>query len=157
MKRRFHAQSLALAVLASLLLAACGGATPTAAPVATQPAATQAPQATQPPPTTAPTVAAKGGSVIWGTESEPDTMDHQCTFSSIADVQHRTIFDSLVFWGPDKEFYPYLAESWEINDDFTSYTFHLRDDVTFHDGTPFNAEAVKFNFDRLTTAECAAG
>ncbi|MEX0954934.1 MAG: ABC transporter substrate-binding protein [Rhizobiaceae bacterium] len=44
---------------------------------------------------------------------------------------------------------PSLAESWEISDDGTTYTFKLRDGVSFHDGTPFNAEAVKFNFDRM--------
>lgn len=44
---------------------------------------------------------------------------------------------------------PALAESWKISDDGTTYTFHLRQGVSFHDGTPWNAEAAKFNFDRL--------
>lgn len=44
---------------------------------------------------------------------------------------------------------PALAESWTISDDGTEYTFKLRPGVTFHDGTDFNAEAVKFNFDRM--------
>ncbi|CAN0656597.1 peptide/nickel transport system substrate-binding protein (plasmid) [Nitratireductor aquimarinus] len=44
---------------------------------------------------------------------------------------------------------PALAESWEISDDGITYTFNLREGVTFHDGTPLNAEAVKFNFDRM--------
>ena len=44
---------------------------------------------------------------------------------------------------------PALARDWEISDDGTVYTFELREDVVFHDGTPFNAEAVKFNFDRM--------
>ncbi|MFA5552921.1 MAG: ABC transporter substrate-binding protein [Trueperaceae bacterium] len=43
---------------------------------------------------------------------------------------------------------PLLATSWEPNEDSTVWTFHLRDGVSFHDGTAFNAEAVKFNFDR---------
>ena len=42
-----------------------------------------------------------------------------------------------------------LAESWEISDDGLTYTFNLRDGVTFHDGTPFNAEAVKISLDRI--------
>jgi peptide/nickel transport system substrate-binding protein len=44
---------------------------------------------------------------------------------------------------------PALAKSWEISDDGLTYTFHLRSGVKFHDGTPFNAEAVKFTFDRM--------
>ena len=44
---------------------------------------------------------------------------------------------------------PALATDWEISEDGTEYTFNLREGVTFHDGAPFNAEAVKFNFDRM--------
>ncbi|MCV0393908.1 MAG: ABC transporter substrate-binding protein [Rhizobiaceae bacterium] len=44
---------------------------------------------------------------------------------------------------------PSLAESWEVSEDGRTYTFRLREGVTFHDGTPFDAEAVKFNFDRM--------
>ncbi|TYP76417.1 staphylopine-dependent metal ABC transporter substrate-binding lipoprotein [Paenibacillus methanolicus] len=44
---------------------------------------------------------------------------------------------------------PLLAESWEISGDGKSYTFHLRKDVNFHDGEPFNAEAVKLNIDAV--------
>jgi len=43
---------------------------------------------------------------------------------------------------------PLLATSWEPNEDSSVWTFQLREGVSFHDGTPFNAEAVKFNFDR---------
>ena len=44
---------------------------------------------------------------------------------------------------------PALAESWDISDDGLIYTFNLRKGVMFHDGTPFNADAVKFNMDRM--------
>jgi peptide/nickel transport system substrate-binding protein len=49
---------------------------------------------------------------------------------------------------PD-EFDPQLAERWEHNDDFTVWTFYLRKNAKFHDGTPVNAEAVKYSFTRL--------
>ncbi len=59
------------------------------------------------------------------------------------------IFDNLVEFVPGTtEVRPALAESWDVADDGLTFTFHLREGVTFHDGTPFNADAVKFSFDR---------
>ncbi|MCA3446513.1 MAG: ABC transporter substrate-binding protein [Rhodobacter sp.] len=51
------------------------------------------------------------------------------------------------------EIVPALATSWEISEDGKSYTFTLRQGVTFHDGTPWNAEAAKFNMDRMTNPD----
>ncbi|HUF55203.1 MAG TPA: ABC transporter substrate-binding protein, partial [Thermohalobaculum sp.] len=48
---------------------------------------------------------------------------------------------------------PALAESWDISEDGKTYTFTLREDVSFHDGSPLDAEAVKFNFDRMLDEE----
>lgn len=59
------------------------------------------------------------------------------------------VYDTLVYQGDNGEFVAGLATSWTLSDDGTRYHFQLRDDVTFHDGTPFNAEAVKFNFERI--------
>jgi ABC-type transport system substrate-binding protein len=50
------------------------------------------------------------------------------------------------------DYEPLLAESWTIDYDAPSVTFKLRDDVKFHDGTAFNAEAVKFNYDQMLTS-----
>jgi peptide/nickel transport system substrate-binding protein len=61
----------------------------------------------------------------------------------------RSIFDSLVVALPDHTVGPWLAESWTISPDRRVYTFTLRTDVKFHDGTPFDAEAVRFNLDRV--------
>jgi len=60
------------------------------------------------------------------------------------------LYDPLTYVDPETgQPAPALAESWEVSPDSRSITYYLRDDVKFQDGTPFNAEAVKFNFDRL--------
>jgi peptide/nickel transport system substrate-binding protein len=61
----------------------------------------------------------------------------------------RSIFDSLVVALPEHRFGPWLAKSWDVSADGLTYTFHLRDDVKFHDDTRFDAQAVKFNLDRI--------
>ncbi|NJP37844.1 ABC transporter substrate-binding protein [Alkalicoccus luteus] len=59
------------------------------------------------------------------------------------------IYESLLSFEEDSfEIQPGLAEDWEVHDDGTRYTFQLREGVTFHDGTDFNADAVKLNFER---------
>lgn len=62
----------------------------------------------------------------------------------------RSIFDSLTRLLPDQTVGPWLAESWEVSSDRTEYTFKLLSGVKFHDGTVFDAAALKFNFDRLS-------
>jgi peptide/nickel transport system substrate-binding protein len=61
----------------------------------------------------------------------------------------RSIFDSLLVLLPDQSVGPWLAQSWEVSPDGKSYTFKLRTDVAFHDGTKFDAAAVKVNLDRV--------
>src|SRR5207249_10578341 len=55
----------------------------------------------------------------------------------------------LVDINQNLEIVPMLATSWQITDGGRTYTFKLRQGVVFHDGTPFNADAVKFNFERM--------
>lgn len=61
------------------------------------------------------------------------------------------VFNALVTLGPlpDLDIVPDLATSWDILDEGNTYVFHLRQGVTFHDGTAFNADVVKWNFDRM--------
>ena len=63
------------------------------------------------------------------------------------------MMDPLVVLDKEGVFQPWLAESWEISEDGTTWTFKLREDVTFHNGEPFNAEAVKFTFDEVLNPE----
>lgn len=64
------------------------------------------------------------------------------------------IFDNLVEYDQKTtEVVPGLAESWETSEDGLTWTFHLRKGVQFHDGTPFNAEAVVYNFQRWMDPE----
>ena len=58
------------------------------------------------------------------------------------------LYEPLVRYDANGDIQPALAESWEISDDGLTWTFNLRRGVTFHDGTPFNAEAVKWNMER---------
>ena len=61
-------------------------------------------------------------------------------------------------WEPEPgKFAPGLAESWEVSPDAKEYTFKLKQGVKFHDGTPFNADAVKFTFDRVMDPNTKAG
>ncbi len=59
------------------------------------------------------------------------------------------LYESLVKYGEGNKVLPWLAKSWEISADGKVYTFKLREDVQFSDGTPFNAEAVKKNFEAV--------
>jgi peptide/nickel transport system substrate-binding protein len=74
------------------------------------------------------------------------------TFTRVGRITLHIVEPLLWQTGPG-EFAPGLATEWSVNDEATEYTFKLREGVTFHDGTPFNAEAVKFTFDRIIDPE----
>lgn len=82
-------------------------------------------------------------------ESAPLTLDPRGAFN--ADTAHvqQLIFDTLVTKGPDFDFAPGLATSWEASADWTTMTFHLRPDVRFHDGRTLAAADVVWTFESL--------
>lgn len=92
----------------------------------------------------------KGGTLVYGAWQAADVLDPRRTGLAATSRMLRQIFDTLIYKksGSD-EFYPGLAASWEVSADAKHYTFTLRKNVTFHDGTPFNSEAVKYTFDSI--------
>ena len=90
-----------------------------------------------------------GGELTFALATSPDSLDPHRSGLAVAVRVIRTIHDSLVVQDDNGQIKPWLAESWDISDDGLTYTFKLREDVKFHDGTPFNAEAVKYNIERL--------
>lgn len=112
------------------------------------PAASSQPQGNTP---EAEEPAKKGGDLIIAVPAnlEPASFDgHIDPFQSTW-LYDSFISDPLLILAPNGEYQPALAERWELSEDGKSWTFYLRDDVYFQDGTPFNAEAVKYNFERV--------
>ena len=88
--------------------------------------------------------------LVVGQIAEPASLDPHVSTAANDFRIAVNIYDGLVRNKPGTlEIEPALATDWTISDDGLEYTFNLREGVTFHDGTPFNAEAVKFNFDRM--------
>jgi peptide/nickel transport system substrate-binding protein len=88
--------------------------------------------------------------LIVGQIAEPKSLDPHVV-TAVNDFRIlMNIYDGLVRYKDGTlEPEPALAESWEISDDGLTYTFKLREGVSFHDGSPLDAEAVKFNFERM--------
>jgi peptide/nickel transport system substrate-binding protein len=101
----------------------------------------------------------QGGTLTYGLSGDVDgTLDPGVTHFDTTIRVTLNICEPLVWMPTATEFWPGLAESWEVSEDGLAYTFHLKQGVTFHDGTPFNAEAVQFSFDRVVAADkIAAG
>lgn len=134
-RRRRAAASAALAVTAALALSACSGgaAGGSAAPTAGE--------------------AVAGGSLTWGVSVEPVCYNPQRSGQQNSYPIIRNFAESLVGKDTEGEYTPWLADSWDISDDETVYTFTLRDGVTFSDGTPLTAQIVKDNYDAFVAPE----
>jgi peptide/nickel transport system substrate-binding protein len=104
------------------------------------------------------TVAAQAeGKLIVSSPQDPGSWDPIDTFLVNWASVSTNIFDGLTYRGPDLKLVPGLATAWEVLDNGMTLRFTLREGVKFHDGEPFNAEAVKFTFDRLLGEEGAKG
>ena len=92
---------------------------------------------------------AAGKTIVIGMPSDFDILDPNITTATRIGRIGLHLCDPLL-WQPEPgKFVPGLAKEWAVNEDATEYTFKLRDDVTFHDGTPFTADSVKFTLDRI--------
>jgi len=91
----------------------------------------------------------RGGTVQVVLDRDPPTMDPHLSGSAVDRQVYQNLYDKLVDIDDQLAIVPMLATSWTISQDGRTVTFKLRGGVKFHDGTPFNADAVKANFDRM--------
>lgn len=95
------------------------------------------------------TTPVSGGTLVYATDREPTCLDPHVAGDMPQVFLAQQFLDSLVSMDENGKIGPWLAKSWEVSPDGMTYTFHLRDDVHFTDGTPFNATAVKANLDHM--------
>lgn len=143
-KKHMLGSILALSVLLSTVLAGCGGSQTSSG---TNSASNSNQASTSPASTSA--AAGGGGTLIIARLSDANNLDpHFSTqINSMAVTQHK-LYEGLVMMDRNSEYKPLLAKEWKQKDD-TTWEFTLREGVTFHDGEPFNAEAVKKTIDRI--------
>lgn len=116
---------------------------------AATPAAGTTPAATTPP--------KQGGELAIAVDQEPPSLDPLASPSAITFTMTTSASESLLFLTDKRELQPWLAASYEAAPDGMSVIFKLRDDVTFQDDTAFNADAVKWNLDRIVDPNFKAG
>jgi peptide/nickel transport system substrate-binding protein len=115
---------------------------PATAPATAAKPAQQAPAATKP-----------GGTLVAGWDSDPGALDSNVDRGAVTRTLLHMVYDRLVerdisVKADFPPFAPGLATSWDVSPDAKVYTFKLRPGVKFHDGTPCDAEAIKFNIER---------
>lgn len=151
MMRRVRGRHLSILFLITVLLVTAAPGCTTATPEpATEPATTEPAEEAEEPtepaePTEAPEEPAEEEEkvlVVAAASQYGETFDIFNTSTTMA--PHMMIYESLVNVDSEYEFRPGLAESWETSEDGLVWTLHLQEGVTFHDGSEFNAEVVKW-------------
>ncbi len=100
------------------------------------------------------TALAAPDAVTLGMVLEPPNLDPTSgAAAAIDEVVYANVFEGLTRFAPDGTILPALAQSWDVSQDGTVYTFHLVTGATFHDGTSFDAKDVKFSLDRARAAD----
>lgn len=113
------------------LLVGCGPSTPAAPTVATA------------------STSVNGGTLTWGQWDKNDDIDPALSSGAAALEVVTNVLEPVVTIDADEKVYPYLASSWSSDPDYRRWSFTLRDDVTFHDGTKLDSSAVKRTWDRI--------
>jgi len=140
-----------LGMVAALALTACGGDDDAPTPLST---ATRVPQSTAVPTDTSTpipvSVEKRGGTLTVGSVGAAPNLDINGRSSLQTILQIGSAYNGLVETDPldNTSIIPGLAERWELSSDGKTYTFHLRNNVRWHDGQPFVAEDVKFSLER---------
>ncbi|MCP3772724.1 glutathione ABC transporter substrate-binding protein [Paenibacillus sp. MZ04-78.2] len=132
MKKRFA--TFTALVLAGAMFAGCSGGAGKSQP---QGAAEQ------------PTAKKEGNGITIAVNANFVTLDPHNAADTLSISGYRTMYQGLLGFDQDMKVVPVLAESYEVSPDAKVYTFKLKENIKFHDGTPFNAEAVKINLDRV--------
>ena len=134
--------------------AAASTVAPTTAPASPATAAAAAPTTAPAAPTSAAAAATAptaGKRVLRITFSWPDHIDPAVGNDYAGSTSLANLYDTLVFPNAAGGVDPWLATSWDISQDGLTYTFHLRQGVKFHDGTPLKASDVVYSYNRLNT------
>src|SRR4030067_3135863 len=94
-----------------------------------------------------------GGTVTYAAGADPDRLDPANAESNPSEAVNRMMYENLAKFDEKLNIVPGLATKWEQSKDGMTWTFFLRKGVKFHDGAPFNSEAVKVFIERMIVTE----
>lgn len=156
-------RALVLAVTAALLIGACGSNDDDDTTGASSSPTGQAEEPAEEPAEEGVTVGVasvpvaddydENATFSWAYTIAPTSLDPQRGSSGFDQNFLFPVYDRLVYSAPDGALEPMLATDWSVDEDGSAIDMTLREGVTFHDGAPFNAEAVKANLDRAKNEE----
>ncbi|NMF84912.1 ABC transporter substrate-binding protein [Nodosilinea sp. P-1105] len=92
--------------------------------------------------------APEGGTLVWARYGDADSLDPHRTTTTLSWQIFDQLYDTLLAFDDDGDIVPNLAQEWEMSEDGQSVTFLLNEGITCHDGTPFDANDVKYTADR---------
>lgn len=137
--RRWHLPLALLSVITLLVMSCAPAATPADTVSETEPAAAEE-------------AAAGSRILLYGGNQDIDNIDPATGENYSINAALLSLYDAL-FITRGNELQPHLVESYEVSDDATVFTFKLKENAKFHDGSPVNAAAVVYSFNRLMTLE----